>query len=72
VKKKSSAPGKPGEKSPPLGSCVIHGCEQMATPRTIIDTKPRAKWIVLLCDFHFAGFQSRERILLAHQKGTRS
>jgi hypothetical protein len=50
---------------------VIHGCDQVAKPRTIVDKKPRAKWTVLLCDFHFEAFQNRERILLAHQKGTR-
>jgi len=72
VNKKSRAPGKLREKSPPPTSCVIHGCDQVAKPRTIVDTKPRAKWTVLLCDFHFEGFQRRERILLAHQKGTRS
>jgi hypothetical protein len=72
VKKKSKSPRKVREKPPPPTSCVIRGCDQVAKPRTIVDKKPRAKWTVLVCDFHFEVFQSRERVLLAHQKGTRS
>jgi len=50
-------------------SCVLHGCDQIAKLRSVADNKPRAKWSVLVCDFHFAGLQPSQLLLLAHQKG---
>jgi hypothetical protein len=57
------------EKARQGASCVMHGCDQIAKPRTVVDKKPRAKWSVLVCDFHFESLQRSGLILLAHQKG---
>jgi hypothetical protein len=50
-------------------SCVMHGCDEIAKLRTVVDKKHSAKWSVSVCDFHFAGLQHTEVLLLAHQKG---